>query len=174
MFNFTNCKFSLAASGGIFLGKKYHFDIVRPGIALYGGKLFFKKGLKNVVSLISPVIQINHLKKGETAGYNQSYKAKKNIVTATIPLGYADGIKIKISNIGHVFYKNIKLPMIGRISMDLMIVDVSKVKNKIKIGDYLEVFGKNLNLDNFAKVSSTSPYDIITSVSDRCERVYIN
>ncbi|NBT38780.1 MAG: alanine racemase, partial [Proteobacteria bacterium] len=54
------------------------------------------------------------------------------------------------------------------------IVDVSKVKNKIKIGDYLEVFGKNLNLDNFAKVSSTSPYDIITSVSDRCERVYIN
>ena len=77
MFNFPNCKFSLAASGGIFLGKEYHFDMVRPGIALYGGKLFFKNGLKNVVSLTSPVIQINHLRKGETAGYNQSYKAKK-------------------------------------------------------------------------------------------------
>ena len=77
MFNFPNCKFSLAASGGIFLGKQYHFDMVRPGIALYGGKLFFNKGLKNVVSLTSPVIQINHLRKGETAGYNQSYKAKK-------------------------------------------------------------------------------------------------
>ena len=174
MFNFPNCKFSLAASGGIFLGKEYHFDMVRPGIALYGGKLFFKKGLKNVVSLTSPVIQINHLKKSETAGYNQSYKAKKDIVTATIPLGYADGVKIKLSNIGNVFYKNVKLPMIGRISMDLMIVDVSKVKNKIKIGDHLEVFGKNLNLDSFAKVSETSPYDIITSVSERCERVYIN
>ncbi|WP_248785637.1 alanine racemase, partial [Escherichia coli] len=59
MFNFPNCKFSLAASGGIFLGKEYHFDMVRPGIALYGGKLFFNKGLKNVVSLTSPVIQIN-------------------------------------------------------------------------------------------------------------------
>jgi alanine racemase len=55
-----------------------------------------------------------------------------------------------------------------------MIVDVTKVKNIIKIGDYLEVFGKNLNLDSFAKVSDTSPYDIITSVSERCERVYIN
>ena len=71
-------------------------------------------------------------------------------------------------------YKNVKLPMIGRISMDLMIVDVSKVKNKIKIGDNLEVFGNNLNLDGFAKISETSPYDIITSVSERCERVYIN
>jgi alanine racemase len=64
--------------------------------------------------------------------------------------------------------------MIARISMDLMIVDVTRVKNKIKIGDHLEVFGKNLNLDGFAKVSETSPYDIITSVSERCERVYIN
>ncbi len=84
------------------------------------------------------------------------------------------GVKIKISNIGYVFYKDEKLPMIGRISMDLMIVDVTKVKNKIKIGDHLEVFGKNLNLDGFARVSQTSPYDIITSVSERCERVYLN
>ena len=174
MFQFQNCKFSLAASGGIFLGKDYHFDMVRPGISLYGGKLFFNKKLKNVVSLISPVIQINSLKKGATAGYNQTYKAKKNIVTATIPLGYADGVKIKISNIGHVFYKNIKLPMIGRISMDLMIIDITKVKSKIKIGDYLEVFGKNISLDDFARISDTSPYDIITSISDRCEKVYVN
>jgi len=95
-------------------------------------------------------------------------------MTATIPLGYADGIKIKISNIGKVFYKNVELPMIGRISMDLMIIDVNKVRNRIKIGDHLEVFGKNLNLDKFAKISDTSPYDIITSVSERCERVYVN
>ena len=174
MFNFPNCRFSLAASGGIFLGKDYHFDMVRPGIALYGGKLFFNKELRNVVSLISPIIQINSLKKGETAGYNQTYKAKKNLITATIPLGYADGIRIKLSNIGHVFYKNTKLPMIGRISMDLMIIDITKVKSKIKIGDHLEIFGRNLNLDQFAKISNTSPYDIITSVSERCERVYLN
>ena len=77
-------------------------------------------------------------------------------------------------NIGKVFYKNIELPMIGRISMDLMIIDISKVRNKIKIGDHLEIFGKNLNLDGFARVSDTSPYDIITSVSERCERLYIN
>ena len=174
MFQSPNCKFSLAASGGIFLEKGYHFDMVRPGIALYGGKLFFNKKLKNVVSLISPVIQLNSLKKGETAGYNQTYKAKKDIITATIPLGYADGVKIKISNIGHVYYKNIKLPMIGRISMDLMIIDISKVKNELKIGDHLEVFGKNITLDDFAKISDTSAYDIITSISDRCKKIYVN
>ncbi|NBP71548.1 MAG: alanine racemase, partial [Cytophagia bacterium] len=76
--------------------------------------------------------------------------------------------------IGKVFYKNVELPMIGRISMDLMIIDVNKVRNRIKIGDHLEVFGKNLNLDKFAKISDTSPYDIITSVSERCERIYVN
>jgi alanine racemase len=64
--------------------------------------------------------------------------------------------------------------MIGRISMDLMIIDITKVKNKIKIGDYLEVFGNNISLDDFAKISDTSPYDIITSISDRCEKVYVN
>jgi alanine racemase len=64
--------------------------------------------------------------------------------------------------------------MIGRISMDLMIIDITKVKNKIKIGDYLEVFGKNITLDDFARISDTSPYDIITSISDRCEKVYVN
>ena len=64
--------------------------------------------------------------------------------------------------------------MIGRISMDLMIIDITKVKNKIKIGDYLEVFGNNISLDDFARISDTSPYDIITSISDRCEKVYVN
>jgi alanine racemase len=64
--------------------------------------------------------------------------------------------------------------MIGRVSMDLMIIDVTEVKNKIKVGDYLEVFGKNITLDDFAKISDTSPYDIITSISDRCEKVYVN
>jgi alanine racemase len=64
--------------------------------------------------------------------------------------------------------------MIGRVSMDLMIIDVTKVKNKIKVGDYLELFGKNITLDDFAKISDTSPYDIITSISDRCEKVYVN
>ena len=70
-------KYSLAASGGIFLGKKYHYDLVRPGINLYGGNKNFNKKIMHVVSLRSPVIQINHLKKGETAGYSRTFKAKK-------------------------------------------------------------------------------------------------
>ena len=70
-------KYSLAASGGIFLGKKYHYDLVRPGINLYGGSKNYHKKLKHVVSLKSPIIQINELKKGQTAGYSRTFKAKK-------------------------------------------------------------------------------------------------
>jgi len=172
--DFPGCRYSLAASGGIFLGKDYHLDMVRPGIALYGGRLFFNRKLKNVVSLNSPVIQLNQLKKNETAGYSRTFKTNKNILTATIPLGYADGIKIGISNKGFVYYGNTKLPMIGRISMDLMIINATKVKDKIKVGDHLEIFGENFKLDDFAKLSNTLPYDIITSVSERCRRLYQN
>lgn len=171
---FPGYKYSLAASGGIFLGKNYHMDIIRPGIALYGGRLRFNKKLKNVASLISPIIQINKLKKGESAGYSRTFIAKKNTTTATIPLGYADGIKIRISNLGHVFFDGIKLPMIGRVSMDLMIIDVTRVEKKIKVGDFLEIFGKHQNIDKFAEIAQTLPYNILTSVSERCDRIYLN
>ena len=75
-------KYSLAASGGIFLGKKYHYDLVRPGINLYGGSKILNEKIKHVVSLKAPIIQINSLKKGETAGYSRTLRAKKNSVTA--------------------------------------------------------------------------------------------
>ena len=96
-------KYSLAASGGIFLGKKYHYDLVRPGINLYGGNRNFNKKIMHVVKLRSPIIQINKLNKGETAGYSRTFKAKT--ITATIPMGYADGIGIRLSNKGYVHYK---------------------------------------------------------------------
>lgn len=105
---FPNCKYSLAASGGIFLGKQYHYDMVRPGISLYGGKRTFHKGIKHAVSLKVPVTQINQIKRGESIGYSRTFYTKKNTTTATIPIGYADGLNIRLSNKGFFLFKGKK------------------------------------------------------------------
>ena len=167
-------KYSLAASGGIFLGKKYNYDLVRPGINHYGGNRNFNKKIMHVVKLRSPIIQINKLNKGETAGYSRTFKAKKKTITATIPMGYADGIGIRLSNKGYVHYKGKKLPMIGRVSMDLIIIDITKLKNKIKEGDFVSIDDNYFTIDNFANLTGTIPYRIITCISKRYLRHYKN
>ena len=170
---FPNYKYSLAASGGIFLGKEYHYDMVRPGIALYGGKLQFHKKLKHVVSLKAPIIQISEVPKNSYFGYSNLYKAKKNMTSATICVGYADGIGIRLTNKGFAMFGSEKLPMIGRISMDLIILDITKIKKKIKVGDFVDIFNNDLTIDKFAKISDTIPYRIITSTSQRFEKIYL-
>ena len=101
------------------------------------------------------------------------YKAKKNITSATICVGYADGIGIRLTNKGFAMFRNAKLPMIGRISMDLIILDVTKIKKKIKVGDFVDIFNNDLTIDKFAKISDTIPYRIITSTSQRFEKIYL-
>ena len=165
-------KYSLAASGGVFLGRKYHYDLVRPGINLYGGNKDFNKNIKHVVSLKCPIIQINNLNKGESVGYSRTFKANRKTVTATIPIGYADGIGIRLSNKGYVHYRNSKLPMIGRVSMDLIILDITKLKSKIKEGDFVSVYNENFTIDNFANLTGTIPYRIITCISKRYLKNY--
>jgi len=170
---FPNCKYSLAASGGIFLGKEYHYDMVRPGISLYGGKRTFHKGIKHAVSLKVPVTQINQIKKGESIGYSRTFYTKKNTTTATIPIGYADGLNIRLSNKGFFLFKGKKVSIIGRVSMDLIILDVTKFKNKIKVGDMIDIYNSDYTIDDFAKQTGTIPYRIITCMSQRYDKKYI-
>jgi alanine racemase len=96
------------------------------------------------------------------------------MTTATIPMGYADGIGIRLSNKGFVHFKNQKLPMLGRISMDLIIIDITKVKNKIKIGDFVYLYNDLFTIDDFAKLTGTIPYRIITCISKRYIKNYKN
>ena len=170
---FPGFKYSLAASGGIFLGKEYHYDMVRPGISLYGGKRTFHPKIKHAVALKAPVIQINNIKKGQSIGYSRTYYAKKNITTATIAIGYADGMNIRLSNNGYFHFNKKKVPIIGRVSMDLIILDVSKLKNIIKVGNYVDIYNKFYTIDDFAKQSGTIPYRIITCMSSRYDKKYI-
>ena len=170
---FPECKYSLAASGGIFLGKQYHYDMVRPGISLYGGKRTFHKRIKHAVALKAPIIQINEVKRGESIGYSRTYYAKENIRTATISIGYADGMNIRLTNKGYFHFQKKKIPIVGRVSMDLIILNITKFKNKLKVGDYIDIYNRDYTIDDFAKQSGTIPYRIITCMSSRYDKKYI-
>ena len=174
---FKKSKASLANSAGIFLNKKYHFDLVRPGIALYGGNPFINKDIKlhNVIKLKAKVIQIRQIQKNDTVGYGATFKAKKDMLIGTIAIGYADGINRKFSNNMYVSLNNINLKVLGRISMDLITIDMShfpELLNSKKI-IYVDVINKLNNINNISKNINTISYEILTSLGNRYKRKYI-
>ena len=156
-FRNNNILFSLANSNGSVLSKKFLFNMIRPGIALYGGsnknKLLAKK-LRPVVTLSGKVIQIKIINKNEYIGYNQTYKTSKKITVAIVGIGYADGMPRILSNIGEVYFKKDKYKIIGRISMDSFTIDISKTRYNIKVGTYIDLINSKYGIKDFAKVSA--------------------
>ena len=174
--HFPNVKLSLSNSAGILLGKKYHFNLVRPGISLYGGNCSLDRGnnYEHVVSLKAKIIQKRTINKGETIGYGSTYKAKKRMVIGTIPIGYGDGFNRLFSNQIELYYKNTKVKIVGRVSMDLITVDLTKFKkSKISEKDYIELINSKNNIDYLSKIIKTIPYEILTSLGNRYQRRYI-
>ena len=174
--HFPNIKLSLSNSAGILLGKKYQFDLVRPGISLYGGNCSLSRtnNYDHVVSLKAKIIQKRIINKGDTIGYGSTYKAKKRMVIGTIPIGYGDGFNRLFSNKIDLFYKNRKVKILGRISMDLITVDLTKFKkSKISEKDYIELINSKNNIDYLSKIIKTIPYEILTSLGNRYQRRYI-
>ena len=175
---FINSAKSLANSSGIFLGPNYHFDLIRAGAAIYGidpTPYINPTIIKPVVSLFAPIIQINSLLPGESVGYNRTYTntSKKSCSIATIPVGYADGFLRHFSNKGKVLVGGYEAPIIGRVSMDLTIIDLSKIPNDlIHLGQKVELLGENLTADKIAKLCGTNSYEILTSLDSRYERIY--
>ena len=170
-------KASLSNSGGVFLGQSYHLDMVRPGIALYGSvsRSIPVNPLNQVIKLYSRILQIRTLSSGATVGYGASYRASDTIRVATVGLGYADGYLRSLSNCSYVFFNNIRLPVIGRISMDYITVDITKIAaEKIKTGDFIEIIGDNFTLDDLATVANTVPHEILTRLGTRHRRIYRN
>ena len=182
---FKNCKeqfkshstqFSLAASSGIFLGKSYHFDMVRSGIALWGGNPTPAKPnpMLPVISLKIPVIQIRTIRAGSKVGYNGTYQYPHAGRFATIAAGYADGILRSLSNKGQVRFKDFKLPIIGRISMDLMTIDITSLpEHLMQEGDEVELIGSHQPIDDVASFAGTISYEMLTSLGNRYQREYI-
>lgn len=164
----------LCNTSGIINYPQAHFDMVRLGIGLYGfgNDKNETSNLKNVVSLKSVISQIHTINKGESIGYNRAFIADKEVRTATIPIGHADGISRKLGNgVGFVTINNQKAAIIGNVCMDMIMVDVTDVK--CNEGDEVTIFDNQQTITKFAKSANTISYEIITAISQRIKRKII-
>jgi alanine racemase len=159
---------ALSATGGLLMGPEYHFDLVRPGIGLYGG-LPYENG-KPVVRLECPVIQTRDVQPGETVGYSNSWTAEVPSRIATVAAGYADGITRMISNKAVLFDGDTPCPLVGRVSMDLITVDITHLD---QVPRSLDLLCAHQTVDDLATVGGTIGYEILTSLGARYQRRYI-
>lgn len=163
---------SFANSGGCFLGPDFAFDVVRPGICLYGGGPEGRphEKIAPVASLIAQAVQVRDVPAGETVGYSQGFKAERPMRVATCGAGYADGVLRSNSPRGQVVVSGELRPILGRVSMDVLAVDVTGLD--VKAGDPVEIFGANRLIDDAATAAGTISYELLTSITPRVPRVY--
>jgi len=174
---FPNVAFSLSNSAGILLGKKYHFDMVRPGISLYGGHCTKSEGkiYENVVKLKAKLIQIREIYKNDTIGYGGTYRAKSKMIIGTLAFGYADGFNRLFSNNYFAIYKNKKFNLVGRVSMDLITINLTAVRDlKLIKNKEIEIINDKYSINTIAKLINTIPYEILTNLGKRYQRLYIS
>lgn len=158
---------SLSATGGILLGPAYHFDVTRPGIGLYGGAPFAKA--QPVVRLDLPVVQIRDLQEGEVAGYGNAWQAARPSKIATLSGGYADGLLRSLSHKALLWHEDTPCPLIGRVSMDLITVDVTDLAEDPA---YLTLLGPQQGVDVLAEQAGTIGYEVLTGLGPRYARRY--
>ena len=165
---------SLANTAGVLLGAPYHYDLVRPGIGLYGGSPdpSDPKGFEAVVTWQAQVVELQQVRQGETVGYGGSYVAPRDHRLATIGLGYADGYLRALSGRGEVFVEGQSCPIVGRVSMDLITVDVSSLASVNK-GMWVEIMGPQISVDTVATKANTIGYECLTRLGARMERVIV-
>ena len=160
---------SLSATGGILLGPEYHFDVTRPGIGLYGAAPFAQA--TPVVQLDLPVIQIRELETGEVVGYGNSWQAERPTRLATVAGGYADGLLRSLSGKATLWHGDQPCPLVGRVSMDLLTIDVTDLT---ETPQSLTLLGPNQTVDELAEVAGTIGYEILTSLGGRYTRRYLS
>lgn len=162
---------SLSATGGTLLGDEYLFDLVRCGIGIYGGHPF--EAAQPVVTLTTPILQTRSIPAGQSVGYGWSWTADKPARIGTVPLGYADGMHRALSSGAVLYWGGKPVKMVGRVSMDLITVDLTKHEDA-QVGDMLEVLGPHQTVDDLAKAAKTIGYEILTSLGQRYARRYTN
>lgn len=158
---------SLAATGGILLGPEYHFDLTRPGVGLYGGAPF--ADARAVAHLDLPVVQIRDVEAGETVGYGNAWTAPRDSRIATLSTGYADGILRALSDNVTLWHGDQPCPLVGRVSMDLLTVDVTDLSEAPQA---LSLLNAAQTVDDLAALAGTIGYEILTSLGPRYTRRY--
>jgi len=170
---------SLAASHGAMLGMEYHFDLVRPGVALYGANPQAQEGtgkgaanlMQTAAVLTAKVLQVRRIDSGASVGYAATFRAKRPTMIATVALGYADGMPRTLSGKGVAVLGGVRVPFVGRVSMDTITLDVSVLAAPPRIGDEAELLGETLGLGEVAASAGTNEYEILTRLH-RVPRAY--
>jgi alanine racemase len=171
---FPGAKASLANSAGIFLGADYHFDLARPGCALYGiNPIDGENPMQPVATLSAPILQIRTLERDETVGYGATCYAPKGARIAIAALGYADGLLRGLSNCGHAYVAGARVPILGRVSMDMAALDVSQLPEAaLATASQAEFLNKAYDVNAMAADCQTIGYEIFTRIGNRVARVY--
>ncbi len=152
----------------------YHFDLIRPGVMLYGSQKPYgaASGIQPVITLEAPVIQLRQITEAGTVGYGATANVNKGDRIAILPVGYADGYPRALSNKAQVAFNGKRAPLIGRVSMDLIAVDVTQLP-EVKEGSIAEIIGEHIPLDLVAELADTIAYEILTNLGARYKRVYM-
>lgn len=167
---------TLANSSAIFLSPEYHFDLTRPGVALYGvnptpGR---PNPMAQVVRLQAKILQVRTIDTPQTVGYGATHRALGHERIATVALGYADGYHRSLSSSGMAYIGDHKAPVVGRVSMDLITLDVTDVPETLcRPGMLADFIGPNNPVDDVAERAGTIGYEILTSLGSRFHRVYL-
>lgn len=172
---------SLSASDGLMLGPDYHFDLVRPGYALYGGQASQTNAapVGPAVSVAARILAVADVPPGETVGYSATWRTKRPSRIATIAAGYADGIPRAASAPdgvagGHVIIADHRVPIVGRVSMDLITVDVTDLpEGAAKPGEFAKLIAEDLSIEDAGAASNTIGYEILTRLGRRFARLYV-
>ncbi|MGD9878623.1 MAG: alanine racemase [Reyranella sp.] len=168
---------SLANSSGIFLGPDYHFDLLRPGAALYGINPLPDQAnpMLPVVSLHARILQTRRIDAFQTVGYGGAWRSVRPSRIATIALGYADGYFRTLIHRTHVYLAGHRVPVIGRISMDLVTIDVTDIpENECRLGATVEVLGRHVTAEDLADHARTNAYEVMTALGRRYARLYVD
>jgi alanine racemase len=164
-------RYSFANSAGICLGRDYSFDLVRPGLSLYGGvpRVEAEDNIRQVARVEAQIVQRRTIPEGETCGYGATFTAKEDTEAAILNIGYADGYLRGFSSRGSAFAGEFALPVLGRVSMDLIAVGCDAGK-EVREGDWVEI---DYDLPSASKQSGLSQYELLTTLGSRFELRWI-
>lgn len=173
---FAGVESSLCNSAGIFLGEEFTFDLVRPGIALYGGapQSGFANPMRPVAKAEGRIVQVRTALPGQSASYGAVASIERETIVAVVSTGYADGYLRSGSGKAHGFLHGKRVPVLGRVTMDLTLFDVTELGiGAVSAGDWIELFGPNIPVDEVAEAAGTISYELLTSLGRRYHRHYV-
>lgn len=185
--HFPGVEASLANSAGVFYGPECHFDLTRPGIALYGSEAVVgaPNPMRPVVTCESRILRIRHVAAGETISYGATHTLERDTLVATCSSGYSDGYHRALSGSGvdlrklgalgaFGFAAGNRVPVLGRVTMDLVMFDVTDLADgALRPGDHIQLFGPDIALDDVARAAGTVGYELLTSLGQRYHRRYL-